>query len=195
MINNKNTYIRIKEDKVVVTTNYLVNSKMIDKLINDNKRSIITMIDKYERKVTQNKDFMFLGKKYDIIYGNLFKSVDIGDNKIYVKDEKALNKYLNKYMRDKFLERLDYNYHRFIERIPYPSLRIRKMTSRWGVCNTKTHIITLNSELLKYDIIYLDYVIIHELSHLIHPNHSKEFWMVVEKYCPNYKIIRKNLRY
>ena len=68
------------------------------------------------------------------------------------------------------------------------------MTTRWGVCNKKTKTITLNSELIKYSIDKLDYVIIHELSHFIHFNHSKEFWLLVSKYCPRYKEIRKELR-
>ena len=68
------------------------------------------------------------------------------------------------------------------------------MTSRWGVCNIKNHNVTLNSELSKYDISALDYVIVHELSHFIHHNHSKDFWLLVSKYCPNYKDIRKMLR-
>ena len=68
------------------------------------------------------------------------------------------------------------------------------MTSRWGVCNTKSKVITLNTELFKYDIECLDYVVIHELSHLVHANHSKEFWNVVSKYCPNYKILRNKLK-
>lgn len=68
------------------------------------------------------------------------------------------------------------------------------MTSRWGVCNIKNHNVTLNSELSKYDINALDYVIVHELSHFIHHNHSKDFWLLVGKYYPNYKNIRKMLR-
>ena len=55
------------------------------------------------------------------------------------------------------------------------------MTSRWGVCNIKNHNVTLNLELSKYDISALDYVIVHELSHLIEFNHSKNFWNIVEK--------------
>ena len=50
------------------------------------------------------------------------------------------------------------------------------MTSRWGVCNIKNHNVTLNYNLSKYDICCLDYVIVHELSHFIHPNHSRDFW-------------------
>ena len=87
-----------------------------------------------------------------------------------------------------------YYYNMYEENIPLPSLRIRKMTTRWGVCNIKTHIITLNYNLYKYNLECLDYVVVHELSHLIHPNHSASFWNIVEKYCPNYKLIRKTLK-
>ena len=68
------------------------------------------------------------------------------------------------------------------------------MKTRWGVCNTKNYNITLNRELIKYDISCLDYVIVHELAHLIEANHSKQFWQIVEKYYPNYKNCRKILR-
>ena len=82
----------------------------------------------------------------------------------------------------------------FEEKIPVPNLKIRKMTSRWGVCNTKNHNVTLNYYLSRYDIKCLDYVVVHELSHFIHPNHSKNFWNLVSKYCPNYKECRRMLK-
>ena len=68
------------------------------------------------------------------------------------------------------------------------------MKTRWGVCNVKTHKITLNLELIKKDIRCLDYVIIHELSHLLYANHSKEFWKCVEDNFKDYKKIRKELK-
>ena len=82
----------------------------------------------------------------------------------------------------------------FEENIPYPNLKIRKMKTRWGVCNRKNNNVTLNSELIKYGYDQIDYVITHELSHFVHFNHSKDFWMTVSKYCPNYKKIRKSLK-
>ena len=75
-----------------------------------------------------------------------------------------------------------------------PKLKIRNMKSRWGVYNKKNHSVTLNTHLIEYDIEKLDYVIYHELSHIIHFDHSKEFWNLVSKYCPNYKIIRKDMK-
>ena len=68
------------------------------------------------------------------------------------------------------------------------------MKSKWGVCNVTSNTITLNQELIKLEPICLEYVIYHELSHLKHPNHSKDFWSLVEKYVPNYKQIRKSMK-
>ena len=101
---------------------------------------------------------------------------------------------MNKKIESIFKEHLEYWYNVFEEYIPSPNLKIRKMKSRWGVCNTKNKNVTLNYELYRWDIKCLDYVIVHELSHFIHPNHSSSFWKLVSKYCPNYKEIRKEMR-
>ena len=189
---NRNTYVRVKNGKIVVTTNYLSSKNSIIKLIKDNKESIIKMIDKDSKKCEKNENFYYFGKKYDVIYG--FNDIDISDDKIYVLDKNSLDKYINKNIIGIFSKRLNYWYNIFEEDIPVPNLKIRKMTSRWGVCNIKNHNVTLNYHLSKYDISCLDYVIIHELCHFIHPNHSKNFWNLVSKYYPKYKECRKMLK-
>ena len=68
------------------------------------------------------------------------------------------------------------------------------MTSRWGVCNIKTKVLTLNLELIKRDVKYLDYVIVHELSHLIHGDHSSSFWRLVEENMTEYKKYREEMK-
>ena len=192
--NNKNTYIRIKEDlKIYVTTNYFVTNSMIKKLLDDNYSYLSKNIKRQSIKQKKNELFYYLGEVYDIIIYDT-KKIEIIDNRIYVKDEATLNRWLKKEIKRIYSERLVFLYNEFEENIPYPNLKIRKMTTRWGVCNKKTKTITLNSELIKYSIDKLDYVIIHELSHFIHFNHSKEFWLLVSKYCPRYKEIRKELR-
>ena len=190
--NNKNTYVRVKNGRIVVTTNYLTSKNSIIKLIMDNKDSIISMIDKDSKRMDKNENFYYFGKKYDVIYG--FRDIDISDDKIYVYDKKSLDKYISKNIVDIYLERLNYWYNMFEEDIPVPNLKIRKMTSRWGVCNIKNHNVTLNYQLSKYDICCLDYVIVHELSHFIHPNHSRDFWNLVSKYYPRYKECRRMLK-
>ncbi len=190
--NNKNIYIRVKDNKIIVTCNYLTTKNTINKLINDNIKSISKMIDKSNLRKEKEDNFYLFGSKYDVIYG--FNELEINGNKIYVKDKKMLDKYLDNKIKEVFSEHLKYYYDNYLEDIPKPNLKIRKMSTRWGVCNLKNKNVTLNYYLYKYDIECLDYVIVHELSHFIYPNHSKLFWNQVSKYCKNYKIIRKKLK-
>ncbi len=190
--NNRNTYIRVKNGKIVVTTNYLTTNKSIINLINNNINSIIKMIDRDAKQKEKSENFYYFGEKYDVIYG--FNDIEFDNNKIYAPNKQKLEKYINEDIKRIYQSRLNYWYNTFKERIPIPRLKIRKMTTRWGVCNTKTHDITLNYNLSKYDIKCLDYVIVHELSHLIHHNHSKDFWSLVSKYYPKYKECKKMLK-
>lgn len=189
--NNKNTYIRVKNNTIIVTTNYLVSGRKIEELISNNRNFIDNALLK---GIMEEKDasFKLFGKSYDIIYG--FPDIEFSQDKIYAKDKKSFDKFLEKYIYAKYSERLEFWYNSFEENIPYPNLKIRKMTSRWGVCNIKNNNVTLNLELSKYSIEVLDYVIVHELAHFIHPNHSKQFWLLVSKYYPKYKEIRKYLK-
>ena len=193
--NNKNTYTRVKEDlKIYVSTNYFVSDKQIIKMLDRNYDDIKKMISKINESKKKDDTFYYLGKSYDIIIVPTIDKIDICSNMILVKSEKDLTKWLNKEIKRIFKERLDICYKLFEEDIPYPNLKIRSMTSRWGVCNRKNLNVTLNSKLIRYDIEEIDYVIIHELSHFVHFDHSKDFWLTVYKYCPNYKEKRKRLK-
>ena len=190
--NNRNTYVRVKNGKIVVTTNYLTSKSSIIKLINDNIDSIIKMLDRDSKKKEKNDEFYYFGKKYDIVYG--FNDIEFSDDKIYASEKKKLDKYIDYEILRIYNERLNYWYNLFEEDVPFPNLKIRKMSSRWGVCNIKNNNVTLNYMLSRYDISCLDYVIVHELSHFIHPNHSRDFWNLVGKYYPRYKECRKMLK-
>ena len=192
--NNKNTYIRVKDDlKIYVTTSYFSSKSYILNLLNENKEYLRKLILKKEEKQSDSS-YSYLGKRYELITCNAFDKIEFYDDKIYIPNMKVFEKFIKDKITNLFKERLDYNYNLFLEKIPYPKLKIRNMKTRWGVCNIKDNSVTLNSKLIEYDIQALDYVIIHELSHFIHFNHSKDFWLLVGKYKPDYKIIRKYLR-
>jgi len=186
--NNKKTYIRLNENEIIVTTNYFVTNKKIKKLLEENINFLI------KRAKTFKKGFYLMGKEYEVIYDEKINKTYIDDNKIITKNEKSLLKFESEKVKEIFSNRLILNYNKFSENIPFPSLRVRKMKSKWGVCNIKNINITLNYNLINYDYDCLDYVIIHELSHLVHFNHSKKFWELVQKYEPNYKNIKKKLK-
>lgn len=192
--NNKNTYIRVKEDlKIYITTNKFARDKDIEKLIIANYDSIKDCLEKMKRKKQKNDKNFILGKEVDIIKLSNQIHPELYGNKFYIKDNN-IDKYLKEFAVDIYEKRVKEIYNMFSESIPYPNIKIRKMSTRWGVCNKKNKTITLNLELIKKDIKYLDYVIVHELCHFIHFDHSKEFWNLVSKYCPNYKQLRKEMR-
>lgn len=192
--NNKNTYIRVKEDmKIYVTTNHFTSKLGIKNLLDNNKDALRKMIESQIKKNKKNEYFNYLGNSYEVFIDEV-DEIKFLDDAIFVPSENYLNKWLKKQIKQLFQERLDYNYNRYEEKIPYPKLKIRSMTTRWGVCNIRDNSVTLNSKLIEYNIDKLDYVIIHELSHFIHFNHSKSFWNQVGKYCPNYKQMRKELK-
>ena len=193
-ISTKNIYIRVKEDlNIYVTCNTFTSNNEIINLIKNKEKRLIKMIERRKKTKEKEESFYYLGKKYDLIYLN-DSGIKFGEEKVFVNHNFDLNKWYLKMANIIFKEELDKMYKTFIYDIPYPSLTIRKMKTRWGVCNTKTHRVTLNLELIKKDIVYLDYVIVHELSHLLYPNHSKDFWQCVEDNFKDYKKIRKELK-
>lgn len=73
------------------------------------------------------------------------------------------------------------------------NISFKKLKSRWGSCDHDSNLV-FNIYLVQLPWELIDYVIIHELAHTKHHNHSREFWDVVKEYSPDYKRLRKSLK-
>lgn len=192
--NNKNLYIRVTSNlEIKITCNYFYSKSSIKKILEDNRKSVEKMLNKQIIKNNADTKYSLLGHELIIKYKDVRKPL-LEDNILTIKDDKMLDKWYKNTAKEIFKKYLDEVYYVFDEKIPYPILKVRSMKTRWGVCNKKDNSVTLNLELIKKDHKYLNYVIIHELSHFVHFNHSKKFWQTVEKYCPEYKKVRKELK-
>ncbi len=192
--NNKNMYLRIKEDGIYISCNYLVTKSMIISFIKNNEKSIIEASNRLKHKAMKKEYFYYLGNKYDIVILNTVSKIDFVQDKVFVKNKTYLDTFLKKEANRIFNDRVKVCYNLFEENIPYPEVLIGKMKRKWGYCNKSKKIIKLNFELIKYSINEIDYVIIHELSHFLEFNHSKKFWYYVKKYKPDYKNIQNVLK-
>ena len=186
----KNINFRIKDDGIIyVSCNQYISKLEIEKILINNKKFILSAMKRLEaKKVLSNKIF-YLGNELTFIESD---KCLIDNDYIYAKNIDDAKEYIYSLAYDVFLERLNFRKATF-KNLPEFRLRVRKMSTRWGVCNRGSMTVTLNTELITKDVNLIDYVIVHELSHFDHMNHSKEFWDEVARHYPYYKQARKEL--
>ena len=206
----KNVNLRVYADgRVCVSANSCVPLKDIDAFVSKNKKHIIDMFAKAEKRpeiylipkeFKEGAEFYFLGKKRTLtsaenntvtLNGNRF-FLPLSDNK---KAEKLFAAWLKDQAKTILMQYVNRVYSEFASfKVPYPQITVRRMKSRWGSCNPVKGKITLNLLLLATppDCIY--YVTVHEFAHFIHPDHSKYFWNTVARFVPDYKEKRKRLK-
>ena len=128
----------------------------------------------------------FLNKKSKWIYENLEKSKDKCNKE---KEEKIEQKDIERLQ--KIVEENIYKYSKILGKAP-KKVRIRDLKYAWGSCSSNKNI-SINLKLATKDERAIEYVVLHEMCHLIHMNHSKSFWNLVEKNMPKYKEYKKLL--
>ena len=109
--------------------------------------------------------------------------------------ELRIQQYLQNWYRSRALERLQDKTHRYAKQIGVSpaGISVRNFKSRWGSCDKKGEVV-FNWNIIKAPHSIVDYVVIHELCHLIHPNHSKVFWELVGRHDNSYTEHRQWLR-
>lgn len=75
-----------------------------------------------------------------------------------------------------------------------PQIKFRKMVSRWGSCNFAKEILTFNTNLMYAPIECIEYVVLHEFTHFLQPNHSSKFYDELSKVCPKWKVFKNSLK-
>lgn len=211
----KNVNLRIKPDgRILVSANVKVPVLFIDDFIKQKQTFIIKVLDRCEEKRKYQVEYprqYVSGESYRILGKNLrLKVVEASTEEVFsdgvfvflkvkYKDdfhvkEKLINQWLKEYRNRIFGEVCAEIYPIFKKyEIAYPTIKIRSMTSRWGSCHTKKNIITLNSKLIEAPRRCIEYVMLHEFAHFIHPNHSKQFYSFVEMLMPDWKERKEEL--
>ena len=142
--------------------------------------------------VGENEAIRFLDEKYNWLKKSLLKikehSIEDDDNNILL-DTKRLSKEEKKVL----LFKID-NYVKQYEKLLNVSVNrysLRQMKTLWGSCSTKTRNIRFNEKLYYKNDKFIEYIVLHELTHILVPNHSKRFYNIIKKYMPDYKKILK----
>ena len=123
--------------------------------------------------------------------GNHF-AVKVGDEITKIELKKYLWRLLNK-AEKKYITNLVHHINNTTIQVSLGNVALQHLKSRWGSCSSNANI-KLNTALLFTTPEILEYVIIHELCHRVHMNHSTKFWDLVQQHYPNYKIVKKKLK-
>ena len=161
-------------------------------------------LTKPDNEIYTGKKLYLLGRQYtaEIRQSDCKKIQVCGDTiTIYTDDAGDTDKVKKLYadfLREKALEVFpavlnDMYVKMKAEGIPEPVLKIRNMKTRWGTCNIKTDVITLNLQLIKTDIDCIRQVAAHELTHFIVHDHGSGFYSILEKYVPDWKELKKTM--
>lgn len=118
----------------------------------------------------------------------LLKTKDINDVSLSVK---TIDIFYRLQLRIKLSELI--NQHAQQMQIELPAFKIRKMKTKWGSCSTDHSRIWFNIELAKKPINCIEYIVVHELIHLLERNHNKRFIALMDQYLPNWRIHKKIL--
>ena len=109
--------------------------------------------------------------------------------------EARIRQYLQTWYRSRALERIQEKVARYAKQIGESPAKVsvRNFKSRWGTCDRKGRLV-FNWNIIKAPHTIIDYVVVHELCHLAHPNHSKEFWMLVARHHKQFLLAKSWLK-
>ena len=203
----KNFIIRIYPDlRIAVSVPLHASNKDIENFIQSKKEWIETTLKKIEiakenRNNLKENIVKILGKDVEkkIIKSDL-ERMRLTDTSIYIYSKNINNAEINNKLFEWKFEKLKAILEEYLEK--YTRLlntninyyQIKKISSAWGIYHKKENYNTFNFDLIEKDIKCIEYVVLHELCHIFYMNHQKDFWALVEKYMPDYKIRRKNLK-
>lgn len=193
----KNIIIKVRKIGVVeVTVPYFVSKTRVYEILNSKnawiEQKMCELIETNKIKFLKGDLIYFLGKKYSLDFNlDIQKNVEIIADKIVLKcsendeiKETLIDNFYKVQSKDIFAEILK----RFciIVGKDIKAFKVRKMKTRWGSCNSTKSYINLNTELVKKDILAIEAVIMHELTHLYYANHSKAFYDKLLSFMPDY---------
>ncbi|MDS0526195.1 M48 family metallopeptidase [Clostridium sp. SHJSY1] len=158
---------------------------------------------KINREFVNGESFLYLGRNYSlqIVIDEDIKNAGLKlyKGKFYIttrsKDnetiEKAMKEWYRKKTKEKIEERIKY-YERYFNIKP-TSIKVKEQQKRWGSCTIKNELF-FNWRCVMAKANVLDYIIVHEMCHLYHKNHSKEFWELLNSVMPDFESRKEWLK-
>ena len=197
----KSHYITVERGNGVVLKGKPVTEEQSQRLVLKrakwilDKLKLVEAID--EGDIVTGSRIQYLGRRY---YVQLLKNsdnrkvvVDFNESKFKISvtedyNQDNIHRALQQFFKEKAIEKIPPRVEKWVKEtgLSHEGLRFMKMDKRWGSC-TPGNKIHINIDAVRLPYTLIDYLIVHELVHTKHKNHSKEFWVELSKHLPNWK--------
>ena len=200
--NRKTLSISINENaELIVRAPNRISDQKIQDFINEKENWITknqSVIKARAEDTAKDKNMLlYLGTLFPLKTDNDAKKISFNGEEFLagLQNKEKTNKSLKTWYKNKFKEVAVPRLFYFAEKhnLQVNQVRIKEQKTLWGSCSSRNNI-NLNFLLIMAPLKVIDYVIIHELAHTIHKNHSVNFWNAVEEIMPNYKEAKRWLK-
>ena len=210
----KNVHLKVfRSLEIVLSVPMAVPSDWIDSFLENHVEWIDDQITKYKKasgynnlsNIRSGSSTQLLGKDVRIYKeASLENRIELDEKKVCIflkdiSDEDLAQRLFDEWWRNKAIEIFQFEMGKLYQKIfkkyglDQPHILVRKMKTLWGSCTPNKNKITLNEYLIKADIRCIQYVILHELAHLLYHNHSKGFYDFLTIHMPDWEERKKQL--
>lgn len=210
--NVKNVNLRVRPDQsIYISANRGVSEKYIENFLIEKRHFILDAIDRYKRLSealpTQGygdgDEILVFGVKFMIrgVSGGRNSAEIRGDELVLTLRKEGADerkKVIDDFMRESCRRAVTTVCIKEYEKfkgfgVAYPEIKFRQMKSRWGSCQPRQGILTFNYELAAVPLECVRYVVLHEFTHFLHPNHSSAFHRRLASFMPEAEVRRRQL--
>lgn len=190
----KNIYFRITDAGQVTVSSSKISKKRVFELIDEKEAWIAKALQKVAEKprLALGEEILYFGETYPLEYHPHFAALKAKcENCAQEQIEMHYQNFYKKEAQSYLQERL--NHFSVVMGLQPKEMKLRRMKRQWGNCRS-SGVITFNIHLIQTPKECIDYVIVHELAHMVHMNHSKAFHALVEQYLPQSREKRALLK-
>ncbi|MDD2839836.1 MAG: SprT family zinc-dependent metalloprotease [Rickettsiales bacterium] len=206
--NRKRTIgFRISDNTLTIMSPLRVSQKFLLSLLEKRKDWTLKRLEKKKskRQIIQDNQILYLGKNIELTINDseLLKDggfCEINENNLTVNISKnwttdLLQEVIQNWYKEECLKKITNRVQYFANQynFNYGTISIKEQKTVWGTCNFKNNL-SFNWKIIFFEEPVIDYLIVHELAHTIHKNHSTEYWKTVENILQNYKELNKKLK-
>ena len=210
----KNINLRIKADRTIfLSANENVSEQIIEDFLESKSEYILKALAHYEelakyspkpKQYVDGETFRVLGhdrrlkvtegKKNKVECDESYITLTVKNPNDLALKKKLMDKWLMEICKDTLQSLCDSVYPKFQKYgVLYPTIRYRNMVSRWGSCQPKRCILTFNYALVEAPLSCIEYVVVHEFTHFLQPNHSKNFYRQLAMFMPDWETRKQIL--